>query len=319
MTPNHLPPRAADPTQDPIADLLQVLNLQPAGRASAKLESDQRITHYVATDDIFIGKSQPMPHGRVFGGQVLAQVVMAAGLTMKDLDGPRRALHSMHGYFLRPGDAGAPIVFAVERLRDGGSFSARRVHALQEGKPIMSIILSFQVPAGGMDHQDPMPDVPSPESLPTLSETIASSADGRRGEWITRRAIDIRHCEGPLYSAPAPERQSYQHVWMRVAGMLPDDQLIHQAVLAYAADFTLLESVLRNHGMAWADPRLVPASLDHSMWFHRPAKADDWILYAQRSPTATGGRGLGIGRMFGADGTLVASVGQEGMLRVRGM
>lgn len=319
MSPNQLPPYGADPTQDPITDLLQVLNLQPAGRASAKLESDERVTHYVATDDIFIGKSQPMPHGRVFGGQVLAQVVMAAGLTMQAVDGPTRVLHSMHGYFLRPGDANAPIVFAVERLRDGGSFSARRVHALQEGKPIMSIILSFQVPADGMDHQDPMPDVPGPESLPTLSKAIATSVDRRRGEWITRRAIDIRHCEGPVYAAPAQERQSYQHVWMRAVGTLPDDQLIHQAVLAYAADFTLLESVLRNHGMAWGDPRLVPASLDHSMWFHRPAKADDWILYAQRSPNAIGGRGLGIGRMFGADGSLVASVGQEGMLRVRGM
>ncbi|MBK7722903.1 MAG: acyl-CoA thioesterase II [Austwickia sp.] len=303
---------------DPIANLLEVLNLQPAGRAEARLQSDTQVTHYVASDDIFIGRSQPMPHGRVFGGQVLAQVVMAAGLTVADLDGPARALHSMHGYFLRPGDANAPIVFAVERLRDGGSFSARRVHALQDGKPIMSIILSFQIPATGMDHQDEMPEVPRPDSLPTLSETIAASGDRRRGEWITRRAIDIRHCEGPLYATPAPHRQSLQNVWIRAVGRLPDDPLIHQAVLAYAADYTLLESVLRQHGLAWADPRLVPASLDHSMWFHRPAKADDWILYAQRSPSSSGGRGLGIGRMFSADGTLVASVGQEGMLRVRG-
>lgn len=296
-----------------------MLNLQPVGRASARLESDQRVTHYVATDDIFLGKSQPMPHGRVFGGQVLAQVVMAAGLTVRDVDGPTRSLHSMHGYFLRPGDAEAPIVFAVERLRDGGSFSARRVHALQEGKPIMSIILSFQVPAAGMDHQDPMPDVPGPDTLPTMSQAIGTSVDRRRGEWITRRAIDIRHCEGPVTTTPAAQQQPFQNVWMRAVGTLPDDQLIHQAVLAYAADFTLLESVLRNHGMAWGDPRLIPASLDHSMWFHRPAKADDWVLYAQRSPSASGGRGLGIGRMFGADGTLIASVGQEGMLRVRGM
>ncbi len=319
MSPDQLPPRGADPTTDPITDLLQVLDLQPAGRASARLESDQAVTHNVAEGDIFIGSSQPMPHGRVFGGQVLAQVVMAAGLTMREMDGPTRVLHSMHGYFLRPGDADAPIVFVVERLRDGGSFSARRVQALQEGKPIMSGILSFQVPAGGLDHQDSMPQVPSPESLPTLSQVVAESEDRRRGEWVTRRAIDIRHCEGVLYGAPVAQRQSHQHVWMRTMGTLPQDPLIHQAVLAYAADFTLLESVLRQHGMAWGDPRLVPASLDHSMWFHRPAKADDWILYAQRSPSASGGRGLGIGRMFGADGTLVASVGQEGMLRIRGM
>ncbi len=325
MSPDQLPPHGADPTQDPIADLLGVLDLKPAGRAEARLESDEKVTHYVSTDDIFIGRSQPTPHQRVFGGQVIAQIVMAAGLTMKDVPGDTRVLHSLHGYFLRPGDANAPIVFAVERLRDGRSFSARRVHALQEGRPIMAMNLSFQLPAPGMDHHDVMPQVPRPETLPTLSEAMglseamAQSETRQRRDWITRRAIDIRHCEGTLYSEPIEDRQSFQHVWMRAVGTLPEDPLIHQAVIAFASDFTLLESVLRRHGHTWTDGKIIPASLDHSMWFHRPVRADQWWLYAQNSPSASGGRGLSTGRMFNEDGVQLVTVAQEGMLRVRGM
>lgn len=318
VSPNQLPPHSTDPALDPMADLLEVLDLQPTGTVEARLESPERGTQSVTTEDTFLGRSQPTPHQRVFGGQVIAQIVIAAGRTVREVDAQDRVLHSLHGYFLRPGDANAPIVFVVERLRDGRSFSARRVHALQEGHPIMSAILSFQAPAAGIDHHDPMPQVPGPDTLPTLAQALEDPESRRRGEWVTRRAIDIRHCEGPMYR-PGDRRQAHQHVWMRAVGDLPADPLIHQAVIAYASDFTLLEPVLRNHGLTWNDPRLVPASLDHSLWFHRPVRADQWWLYAQQSPSASGGRGLAVGRMFAQDGTLTVTVAQEGMLRVRGM
>ena len=269
--------------------------------------------------DIFVGRSQPMPHGRVFGGQVLAQSIIAAGRTVEDVDdgGPRH-IHSLHGYFLRPGDSSHPIRFAVERLRDGRSFSARRVHAIQYGKPILSMITSFQTQAGGLDHQDSMPASPDPEQLPTTAEELGrlrrrrSPASGRRGSRST-----CGTSRAPIYVAPGRQRAAQQSVWLKAAGRLPDDPLLHAAVLAYSSDYSLLEPVLRKHGLAWADPRLRPASLDHAMWFHRPARADEWTLYTQASPSASGGRGLATGRMFAADGTLVASVAQEGMLRVK--
>jgi acyl-CoA thioesterase-2 len=259
-----------------------------------------------------------MPHGRVFGGQVLAQCVMAAGRTVADVDsasGPRR-IHSLHGYFMRPGDDTKPIRFAVERMRDGNSFSTRRVHAIQDGLPILSMITSFQAQAQGLDHQDPMPSVPSPEGLPSPRD-IFGGIDHPGARHLVRRPLEHRHVEGSLYVEPGPELVSHQAVWLKAVGRLPDDPLIHAAVLAYASDYTLLEPVLRRHGLAWTDRRLRPASLDHAMWFHRPARVDDWILYAQESPSASGGRGLGIGRMFAADGTLVATVAQEGMVRIK--
>jgi acyl-CoA thioesterase II len=259
-----------------------------------------------------------MPHGRVFGGQVLAQCVIAAGRTVADVDdgdGPRR-IHSLHGYFMRPGDDTKPIRFAVERMRDGNSFSTRRVHALQDGLPILSMITSFQEDAAGLDHQDPMPEVPGPEGLPSLRE-VFGGIDNPGAQHLVRRPVELRHVEGSLFVEPAVEHVAHQSVWMRTVGPLPDDPLVHAAVLAYASDYTLLEGVLRRHGLSWSDPRIRAASLDHAMWFHRPASVDDWVLYTQQSPSAQGGRGLGIGRMFSADGTLVATVAQEGMLRVK--
>ena len=264
------------------------------------------------SEDIFTGTSHPMPYGRVFGGQVMAQAVVAAQRTAP----ADRHIHSVHGYFVRPGDVELPITFAVERIHDGRSFSTRRVHAVQHGQPILSMSASFQAPDGGLDHQDPMPQVPGPESVPSLGEALGG-VDDPRARHIASRAIELRHVEGNLFVMPGHERVAENHVWMRAIGELPDDPLVHDAVLAYASDYSLLESVLRRHGRAWSHAGLRAASLDHAMWFHRHARADDWILYAQQSPSAQGGRGLSIGRMFTADGSLVATVAQEGMLRLK--
>jgi acyl-CoA thioesterase-2 len=282
--------------RDALAGLLHVLDLAPqAGDA-----------------DTFVGESQPQPWGRVFGGQVLAQALTAAQRTVV----PERPVHSMHGYFLRAGDSSEPITFAVERLRDGRSFSARRVHALQFGRPILSMIASFQSAAEGLDHQAPMPAVPAPESLPTLREHYAGLDTPDARYWTRQRPMDLRHVEPPIYLEPDPERRTHQAVWMRTVGTLPDDPALHAAVLAYASDYSLLEPVLRGHGRAWSEPGLKAASLDHAMWWHRPGRADEWLLYVQDSPSAQGARGLGIGRVYSRDGALVASVAQEGMLRV---
>ena len=306
---------------DPLTDLLETLDLEELGTARIMVEG---IGGDAASDlgesgaTVFLGRSQRMPHGRVFGGQVLAQCVMAAGRTVADVDaagGPRR-IHSLHGYFMRPGDDTKPIRFAVERMRDGNSFSTRRVHALQDGLPILSMITSFQEEAAGLDHQDPMPSVPPPDGLPSLQD-LFGGIDHPGAAHLVKRPIEQRHVEGHVFDRPAPERVARQHVWMKAMGALPDDPLIHAAVLAYASDYSLLEPVLRGHGLAWTDRRLRPASLDHAMWFHRPVRVDDWILYDQESPSASGGRGLAIGKMFAADGTMVATVAQEGMVRIK--
>lgn len=306
----------SDPDYDPLADLLRVLDLTPAAevapeQAGAAAEGSHGLPFAAA--DVFLGASQPTPHGRVYGGQVVAQALIAAGRTV-DVE---RRIHSLHGYFLRPGDATEPIRFEVERLRDGASFSARRVHAVQRGLPILSVILSFQLPADGMDHQAAMPPVPMPDDIATIAERLAYAPENLAKNWTVRRPVDMRHCEGPLYLRPGPFRTAAQHVWIRAIGPLPNDQLIHAAILAYASDYTILEAVLRQHGIYWTDPRLRPASLDHAMWFHRELRADDWILYAESSPSASGGRGLGLGHMFDASGALVATVAQEGMLRLK--
>ena len=248
---------------------------------------------------------------------MLAQGVVASGRTVRSVEGGAdRRLHSIHAYFMRPGDDTQPITFSVERMRDGRSFSTRRVHAIQHGKPILSMSASFQTPDHGMDHQDPMPDAPDPMTVPSLAEVFADVDHPGARHLSQDRAIELRHVEGNLFVAPATEQVADQRVWMRAIGELPDDPLVHEAVMAYASDYSLLESILRRHGKGWRTPGLRAASLDHAMWFHRPARADEWLLYAQHSPSAQGGRGLGIGRMFTAEGTLVATVAQEGMLRI---
>ena len=267
-----------------------------------------------ATDDPdrFVGQNVFQPFGRVFGGQVLGQALMAAGRTV-EVD---RAPHSLHAYFLRPGDPQVPIEFAVERLRDGRSFSARRTHALQHGRPILSMIASFQVASTGVDHEDPMPDAPAPEQVPTTAEVLAGVDHPAAAYWSYARPVDIRHIDGPVFLRPASERSTAGSVWLRTPAELPDAPLLHAAVLAFASDYSLLESVLRRHGAAWATPGLKVASLDHAMWFHRPARADDWLLYTHRSPSASSARGLVQGSMFDRSGHLVATVTQEGMVRI---
>jgi acyl-CoA thioesterase II len=262
--------------------------------------------------DVFEGQSQRQPWGRVYGGQVLAQSLVAAQRTV-DVDRP---VHSLHGYFLRAGDSNEPIRFAVERLRDGRSFSARRVHAVQFDRPILSMIVSFQHPADGIDHQAPMPDVPDPETLPTIRERYAQYDTPEAAHWLRRRPVDLRHVERPLYVEPSPEKVPHQSMWMRAASRLPDDERLHAAVLAYASDYSLLEPVMRAHGLTFTTPGMRIASLDHAMWWHRPARADEWLLYSQESPSAQGSRGLGLGRIYTRDGVLACSVAQEGMLRV---
>jgi len=307
--------------EDPVDDLLDMLRLTPVGAARITVDGPQGSELGTGEPgdlgqseaDVFVGRSQPQPQGRVFGGQVLAQSVIAAGLTVEG----DRPIHSLHAYFLRPGDSALPIRFAVERMNDGRSFSARRVHAIQHGRTILSMITSFQVGADGLDHSEPMPAAPDPETLPTVAQVLAGIDHPVARFWSTRRAIDLRHVEGPIYVRPGRQRDEQQSVWLRATARLPDDALLHAAVLAYCSDYSLLEPVLRRHGLSWSDPRLRAASLDHAMWFHRPARADQWTLYTETSPSASGGRGLAMGRMYAADGRLVASVAQEGMLRLK--
>lgn len=311
-------PEVAAPP-DPLAELLDVLDLQTLGDARISVEGvegDEESDLGDSAATVFVGKSQKQPHGRVFGGQVLAQSVVAAGRTVGG-DGPPRPIHSLHGYFVRPGDDRHPIRFAVEKISDGRSFSTRRVQAIQYGVPILSMIASFQVAADGLDHQDSMAAAPDPETLPTMAARLAAVDHPMAREFSRPRAIDLRHVEGDIFVRPGTQPAASQSVWLRTVGAIPDDPLLHAAVLAYASDYSLLEPVIRRHGLSWSDRRLRPASLDHAMWFHREARADEWVLYTQQSPSAQGGRGLAIGRMFAADGRLVASVAQEGMVRLK--
>jgi acyl-CoA thioesterase-2 len=307
----------------PLEDLLDVLDLRDIGTARIAVTDvrgrDAAESIGATSARVFEGRSQKMPHGRVFGGQVLAQCVMAAGITVRDVnDGDgTRPIHSLHGYFMRPGDDTLPIRFAVEEMRDGNSFSTRRVHAVQKGAPIMSMVCSFQERAGGLDHQDAMPTVEGPDGLASLADAFRGVDHPGARHLAESRPIEMRPVESNMFLDAGREQVATNHVWMRAIDRLPDDPLLHAAVLAYSSDYSLLEPVLRRHGLVWTDPRLRVASLDHSMWFHRDARADDWLLYAQQSPSAISGRGLSIGEMFTQDGTLVATTAQEGMVRVK--
>ncbi|RFA08783.1 acyl-CoA thioesterase II [Subtercola boreus] len=267
-------------------------------------------------EDIFVGPSEWTPQGRVFGGQVLAQSLVAASRTLDD----SRAAHSMHGYFLRPGDIAQPITFSVDRIHDGRSFSTRRTQAYQNGLPILSMIASFQTSDPGLDHQVQMPEgVPDPESLPTTADIIGHLDHPVARSWAFERPFDIRHVTQPVYLRSDESGAAQQAVWIRCISRLPDDPVLHRAALAYASDYSILESVFRRHGLNWLTPGVRVASLDHAMWWHRPGRADEWVLYTQESPSATGGRGLAMGRMFSRDGQLLASVAQEGTIRVPGL
>lgn len=271
-----------------------------------------RLADDPAAPDVFTGRSLPQPSGRVFGGQVLAQSLLAAGRTVPE----GRLPHSLHGYFLRAGDAREPITFAVERLRDGRSFTARRTHALQGGEAILSMIASFQEQQPGLDYADPMPTgIPGPEDVPSALDLLGGIDHPVAKFWTQEAAFDVRHVDGAIYLGPPREATGQQAVWFRSRGPLPDDQLLHRALLAYACDQVMLEPILRRAGRSWVTRGLSIASLDHAMWWHRDVRVDDWLLYVQSTPSAQGGRGLGAARVFTRDGTLVASVAQEGMVR----
>jgi acyl-CoA thioesterase II len=279
-----------------ISDLLSLLDLEP-------LEFN-----------IYRGRNRDIGSGRVFGGQVMAQALVAARRTVDD----EREAHSVHGYFILPGDLAAPIVYFVDRLRDGKSFTTRRVTAIQHGRAVFNMSASFHRAETGIEHQSAMPDVPGPDELRPELDVIRSEADripaSVRPILTQDRPMDIR----PVHNDPFDEtpREAVRHTWIRAVGSMPDVPLAHQAVLAYASDYGLLTTAIQPHGLTIRDPRLQAASLDHAMWFHRPFRMDEWLLYTTDSPAAAGARGFARGSVFTRDGSLVASVAQEGLLRV---
>jgi acyl-CoA thioesterase-2 len=282
--------------QDAVDGLVQLLDLEAIER------------------DIFRGASTQTHWQRVFGGQVAGQALVAAGRTVAD----DRRVHSLHSYFVRPGDPTIPIVYEVDRVRDGRSFSTRRVIAVQRGETIFSLSASFQLDQDGFDHQTPMPEVPAPETLPALVNRYGNSPDAAEFYRSMPKPIDLRYVDDPPWQQHAHgPREGVSRVWMKADGKLPDDPLLHVCVLTYASDMTLLDSVLVRHGIAPGLDDISMASLDHAMWFERPFRADEWLLYSTKSPSASGGRGLATGRFYTQDGRQVCSVVQEGMVRVR--
>ena len=282
----------------PVRELLDLLDLEP-------LEVN-----------IYRGRNRDIGTGRVFGGQVLAQALVAARRTVDEA----REAHSLHGYFILPGDLAAPIVYFVDRLRDGASFSTRQVTAIQHGRAIFSLSASFHIAEAGYEHQTPMPDVPPPEELANELDLIRGMADripeSLRKVLTQDRPIDFRPVT-PIDPFHPEKRAPVRHLWLRAIERLPDDMLTHQAVLAYASDYGLLGTALLPHGVAPRSPALQLATLDHALWAHRPFRADEWLLYAMDSPAAAGARGFTRGAFYTRDGTLVASVAQEGLMRPR--
>ncbi|HEV2558723.1 MAG TPA: acyl-CoA thioesterase II [Microvirga sp.] len=278
-----------------IDDLLSILDLEP-------------LEH-----NLFRGRSPQAGWQRVFGGQVIGQALVAACRTVEG-----RRPHSLHAYFLLPGDPKVPIVYDVERLRDGRSFATRRVKAIQHGNAIFAMSVSFHGEEPGFDHRAEMPDVPMPEDLPAEHEVKAGvmrlMPDPVRAYYERERPIELRPVEYTRYTTREPMEPRF-NLWIRATGRLPDDPAIHQCVLAYASDMTLLDSSLIAHGRTVFEREIQAASLDHALWFHRPFRADEWLLYTQDSPSASGARGFSRGLIFTRDGTLVASVAQEGLIR----
>ncbi|MFE7029499.1 acyl-CoA thioesterase [Streptomyces sp. NPDC057621] len=272
--------------------------------------------------DIFRGQSRFAVVPRVFGGQVAAQALVAAGRTVP----ADRHAHSLHAYFLRAGDAGAPIVYTVDRIRDGRSFTTRRVVAVQHGQPIFHLSASFQTYEEGMDHQAAMPPAPDPETLETTAEMLPRYLEAYGDQGVAQRmlearaAVDLRYVDAPPFASVGKPREPRSQVWFRTNGKLDgaiDEPLLHVCLATYVSDMTLLDSVLLAHGRGgWVTGDVVGASLDHAMWFHRPFRADEWLLYDQESPSAAGGRGLGQARIYTQDGRLAITVIQEGVVRI---
>jgi acyl-CoA thioesterase-2 len=257
--------------------------------------------------NLFRGFSPASETGRIYGGQVIAQSLQAAYATVEG-----RVCHSLHCYFIRPGDPSIPIIFEVDRSRDGHSFTTRRVIAVQHGRQIFNLAASFQTPESGFEHQAEMPETAEPESLPDLPDALE---DPRRPAHA--RAVDIRLVDAGEPDPAGTPLEPFQRAWFRIAQPLPDEQLWHQAAMAYASDKGLLSTALRPHGVSWSSPRMQVASLDHAMWFHQPTDFTQWHLYVMDSPSASGARGLNRGTIFRHDGTLVASTAQEGLIRRR--
>ena len=276
-----------------IENLISILDLEP-------LEQN-----------LFRGRSPQQGWQRVFGGQVLGQALVAAVRTVSE----ERIAHSLHAYFLLPGDPSQPIIYEVERTRDGGSFTTRRVKAIQHGKTMFAMSVSFHIDEPGYDHQSAMPKVPFPEDLPSEADLKAKMLGilppNMRSYWERERPIELRPVDVSRYFA-REKRNPEQCIWMRASGRLPDTLSLHQCVLAYASDFSLLDTALIAHGKLMFDKDVQLASLDHALWLHRPFRADEWLLYAMDSPSSHGARGFCRGSVFTRDGTLVASVAQEG-------
>lgn len=291
---------------------------QENAKSPAAIESLLSILDLEQLDDnLFRGRSPQQAWQRVFGGQTLGQALVAAVRTVP----PERVAHSLHAYFLLPGDLAHPIIYSVERVRDGGSFTTRRVTATQHGRAMFVMDASFQKVETGYDHQISMPDVPPPEDLASESDLrtrmLAELPAAMRTYWERDRPIELRPVDLSRYFA-REKREPVQYIWMRATGRLPDnDPPLHQCVLAYASDFSLLDTALIAHGKLMFDKDVQLASLDHALWFHRPFRADEWLLYAQDSPSAHGARGFCRGSIFTRDGVLVASVAQEGLMRPR--
>lgn len=288
---------ADDSSRSPVDDLIVLLDLE------------------AIEVNIFRGTSPKDRSQRVFGGQVLGQALVAATRTVEG-----RICHSLHAYFLVPGDPKVPILYEVDRSRDGTSFSSRRVVAIQHGRQIFHMSVSFQVVEPGLEHQAEAPQVPQPDSLPSEDDFRRQMADKippeYREHFLRKRPIELRPIDRADIFRPK-KRPPHQCVWVRATGPLPDDVALQQCVLAYASDMTLLDTSLLPHGVGWFDDSVQMASLDHAMWFHRPFRADQWLLYVQDSPSASGARGFNRGLVFTQEGQLVASVAQEGLMRVR--
>jgi acyl-CoA thioesterase-2 len=266
--------------------------------------------------NLFRGQSSDLGGKSVFGGQVIGQALVAAGRTVED-----RPPHSLHAYFLLPGDMAAPIVYEVDRIRDGKSFSARRVQAIQHGNPILSMIASFQRPESGLEHQLPMPEVPKPEELRSAAEMRPGWLDEagitdpvKRAVLSRSLAIDFKPVvpNNPFKPKAGEPRQS---IWFKTVDRIPDEPTLHRCLLAYTSDFNLIGTALKPHGQTWFNPKMVVASLDHALWFHRDFRADEWLLYVMDSPSTQGSRGLARGLIYERSGKLVASVAQEGLMR----
>jgi acyl-CoA thioesterase-2 len=264
--------------------------------------------------DLFRGESRDIGSPQVFGGQVLGQALMAATATVEN-----RVVNSLHAYFLRRGDFNAPIVYEVDRARDGNHFSTRRIVAIQHGAQIFNMSASFQTAEGGIEHQLTMPDVPPPEELPNFQEQVRDllphlPANMRRA-LEQKRPFEFRPVHPPSFLKPQ-KSPPLKHMWFRAVAKLPDDESLHRCLLAYASDFHLLDTAMMPHALTLVSPQLVIASIDHAMWFHRAVRVDDWLLYSTDSPSASGARGFARGSVFSRDGRLVASTCQEGLVRV---